>query len=71
MTFARPAALAHVRFLAALMFGAYVLINVVLFVLAPFTQGWPTCAVTALAVPPMVLGMVHLVIPLARRPQRP
>lgn len=71
MTLVRPATLAHARFLATLMFGAYVLINIVLFALAPFTTGWPTWAVTALAVPPMVLGMVHLVIPLARRAPRP
>ncbi|QCI67344.1 hypothetical protein [Phreatobacter stygius] len=67
---AATATLAHCRFLAILMFGAYALINALLFALAPLTTGWPTWAVTALAVPPMVLGMVHLVIPLARRSGR-
>ncbi|WP_163277994.1 hypothetical protein, partial [Klebsiella aerogenes] len=67
MPLVRPAIIAHFRFLLALMLGAYLLINVLLFVLAPLTAGWPTWAVTGLAVPPMVVGMVHLVIPLARR----
>ncbi|MGL4291260.1 MAG: hypothetical protein ACRCVA_33215 [Phreatobacter sp.] len=70
MPLIRPATLAHFRFLATLMVGAYGLINTLLFALAPLTAGWPTWAVTALAVPPMVLGMVHLVIPLARRAPR-
>lgn len=60
--------LAHMRFLATLMVGAYILINILLACLAPITDGWPVWATTALAVPPMVLGMVHLVIPIARRP---
>lgn len=59
--------LAHARFLVILMMGAYLLINGILALVAPFTTGWPIWAVTALAVPPMVLGMVHLVIPFARR----
>jgi len=59
--------LAHLRFLGTLMLGAYLLINVLLLALAPLTSGWPVWSVTALAVPPMVLGMVYLVMPLARR----
>lgn len=66
--------LAHLRFLGTLMFGAYLLINALLLALAPLTAGWPIWSVTALAVPPMVLGMVYLVMPLARHafaaPQR-
>lgn len=58
--------LAHLRFLGTLMFGAYLLINALLLALAPLTAGWPIWSVTALAVPPMVLGMVYLVMPLAR-----
>lgn len=59
--------LAHIRFLFTLMVGAYLLINGILALIAPLTTGWPIWAVTALAVPPMVIGMVHLVIPFARR----
>lgn len=61
------ALLARLRFLATLMLGAYLLINLLLSALAPLTSGWPTWSVTALAVPPMVLGMVYLVIPIAHR----
>ncbi|MCZ0734126.1 hypothetical protein [Phreatobacter sp. AB_2022a] len=61
------AKLAHIRFLLTLMAGAYLLINGILALIAPLTTGWPIWAVTALAVPPMVVGMVHLVIPFARR----
>jgi hypothetical protein len=66
-TLARNAVLARLRFLGTLMLGAYLLINVILAALAPVTAGWSTWSVTALAVPPMVLGMVYLVIPIARR----
>jgi len=59
--------LARLRFLGTLMLGAYLLINALLLALAPLTSGWPIWSVTALAVPPMVLGMVYLVMPLARR----
>lgn len=58
--------LARLRFLGTLMLGAYLLINLILLALAPLTTGWSSWAVTALAVPPMVLGMVYLVIPVAR-----
>lgn len=58
---------AHLRFLGTLMLGAYLLINSLLLALTPLTTGWPIWSVTALAVPPMVLGMVYLVMPLARR----
>lgn len=58
--------LARLRFLGTLMLGAYLLINLILLALAPLTAGWSSWAVTALAVPPMVLGMVYLVMPVAR-----
>lgn len=58
--------LVRLRFLGTLMLGAYLLINLILAALAPLTAGWPMWGVTALAVPPMVLGMVYLVMPLAR-----
>jgi hypothetical protein len=66
-TLARKPVLARLRFLGTLMLGAYLLINLILAALAPVTFGWSTWAVTALAVPPMVLGMVYLVIPIAKR----
>lgn len=66
-TLARNPILARLRFLGTLMLGAYLLINLILVALAPVTIGWSTWSVTALAVPPMVLGMVYLVIPIARR----
>lgn len=59
--------LARLRFLLLAMLGAYAVLNLLLMLLAPLTAHWPTYAVTALAVPPMVLAMVHVVIPLARR----
>lgn len=58
--------LARLRFLGTLMLGAYLLINLILLALAPLTAGWSSWAITALAVPPMVLGMVYLVMPVAR-----
>lgn len=58
--------LARLRFLGTLMLGAYLLINLILLALAPLTAGWSSWAVTALAVPPMVLGMVYLIMPVAR-----
>ncbi|MFG1202078.1 hypothetical protein V5F29_06760 [Xanthobacter aminoxidans] len=61
------AILAHLRFLGLMMIGAYALINAILALLSPLTAGWPIWASTLLAVPPMVMGMVHLVLPLARR----
>jgi len=57
----------RLRFLLVAILGAYAAINILLAVLAPVTQGWPTSGVTALAVPPMVLAMVYGVIPLAFR----
>ncbi|SFC27803.1 hypothetical protein SAMN05428997_105188 [Bosea sp. CRIB-10] len=63
--------LARLRFLGTLMLGAYLLINALLLALAPLTASWPIWSVTALAVPPMVLGMVYLVMPLARRASAP
>lgn len=59
--------LGRLRFLAVATLGAYAAINLLLAALAPFTQGWPTVGVTALAVPPMVLVMVYAVIPVAFR----
>ncbi|NMN57523.1 uncharacterized protein (DUF983 family) [Xanthobacter sp. SG618] len=61
------AILAHLRFLGLMMIGAYALINAILALLSPITAGWPIWASTLLAVPPMVMGMVHLVLPIARR----
>ena len=55
------------RFLAAAMLGAYVVLNTLLAAVAPLTAHWPIYGVTALTIPPMVLAMVYLVIPLARR----
>jgi antibiotic biosynthesis monooxygenase (ABM) superfamily enzyme len=62
--------LASCRSMAILIVAAYVLINIILVALGPLTTGWPTWAVTALAVPPMVLAMVYIVIPIARRAQQ-
>ncbi len=66
-TLSRNPIVVRLRFLGTLMLGAYLLINLILAALAPVTAGWSTWSVTALAVPPMVLGMVYLVIPIARR----
>ncbi|MGR7996970.1 MULTISPECIES: hypothetical protein [unclassified Xanthobacter] len=61
----------HLRFLGVMMVGAYILINGILLVLSPLVTGWPFWATTLCAVPPMVIGMVHVVLPLARRPRTP
>lgn len=55
------------RFLAAVMVGAYLALNAVMLLLRPITQGLPPLASTALVVPPMVLAMVYLIIPVAKR----
>ena len=65
-TAARIPVLVRLRFLGTLMLGAYLLINLILTALSPLTTGWSTWSVTALAVPPMVLGMVYLVMPVAK-----
>ncbi|MDC7789296.1 hypothetical protein PQJ75_22755 [Rhodoplanes sp. TEM] len=62
-----PVRLAHLRFVVAAMAGAYLVINAILALVAPLTAGWSFPALTAVVVPPMVLAMIHLVIPLARR----
>lgn len=59
--------MARCRFLAILTVTAYALINIILAALGPLISGWPMWAVTAVAVPPMVLAMVYVVIPMARR----
>ncbi|MCA0375595.1 MAG: hypothetical protein LCH84_07990 [Gemmatimonadetes bacterium] len=55
------------RFLGATMLGAYLVLNTLMLLLRPFTQGMSPFLSTALLVPPMVLAMVYAVIPLARR----
>ncbi|HLH93056.1 MAG TPA: hypothetical protein VKX28_31925 [Xanthobacteraceae bacterium] len=59
--------IARCRFLAAAMLGAYVVLNALLAAVTPITVHWPVYGVTALTIPPMVLAMIYLVIPLARR----
>ncbi|BBF93124.1 hypothetical protein [Blastochloris tepida] len=68
-TLAKPGLLGRARFLAIAMSGAYLFLNALMLLTSPLTAGWPMWGVTALNVPPMVLAMVHLVIPLARRVQ--
>ncbi len=62
-----PVLLAHGRFLAAAISGAYVILNALMTVAAPLTRGWPVYGVTAVTAPPMVTAVVYLVVPLARR----
>jgi hypothetical protein len=52
---------------APLSASGYTVLNALLAALAPLTEGWPTYGTTAIAVPPMVLAMVYVVIPLARK----
>jgi hypothetical protein len=63
----QSALIARCRFLGVAMVGAYVVLNGLLVAVAPVTKHWPVLGVTAVTVPPMVLAMVYLVIPLARR----
>lgn len=58
---------ARIRFLGATMVGAYLVINALMLILTPITQGLPRLGFTAVLVPPMVLAMVYLVIPVAKR----
>ena len=58
---------AHIRFLGLVMLGAYILINAILEITAPFTNGWAIWELTLVAVPPMVLGMVYGIVPMAKR----
>ncbi len=62
-----PPLSARLRFLAVLMLGAYAVLNLLMGALTPWVGQWPFYAVTAVTVPPMVLAMVYVVIPLARR----
>lgn len=59
--------LASIRFLGAVMIGAYLILNVLMLALKPVTQGMTPLLSTALLVPPMVLVMVYVVIPIAKR----
>ncbi len=57
----------RLRFLSTAILGAYVVINALMVLLRPLTRGLPQLGMTAIIVPPMVLAMVFLVIPVARR----
>jgi hypothetical protein len=59
--------LGPIRFLGTLMIGAYVVLNVLMLALKPVTHGMTPLLSTALLVPPMVLAMVYVVIPIAKR----
>lgn len=59
--------LARLRFLGATMVGAWIALNVVMYALTPLTRGLHPLASTAIVVPPMVLMMVYLIIPVAKR----
>jgi hypothetical protein len=59
--------IARLRFLGAAMLGAYLVINLLMLLLKPVVHGMHPFASTALLVPPMVLAMVYLVIPVAKR----
>jgi hypothetical protein len=59
--------LAPFRFLGVLMVGAYLILNVLMLALKPVTHGMTPFLSTALLVPPMVLAMVYVVIPVAKR----
>lgn len=59
--------IARLRFLGVANIGAYIAINVLMITLKPFTHALPPLASTAVLVPPMVLAMVYVVIPIAKR----
>lgn len=63
--------IARFRFLVAAMIGAYLVINLLMLALKPFVQGMHPFGSTAVLVPPMVLAMVYLVIPIAKRAASP
>jgi antibiotic biosynthesis monooxygenase (ABM) superfamily enzyme len=64
---AGPSLIARCRFLALAIVGGYIVLNSLLAVCAPVIAHWPMYGITAVTVPPMVLTMIYLVIPLARR----
>lgn len=55
------------RFLAVTMLGAYIAINIIMMALKPVTSGMAPLVSTAIVVPPMVMAMVYVIIPIARR----
>jgi len=57
----------RVRFLATAMVGAYVVLNALMLAVRPFTAGMTPLVSSAIIVPPMVLAMVYLVIPVAKK----
>lgn len=57
----------RLRFLGATMLGAYLVLNSLMLLLQRVTSGMPPLASTAFLVPPMVLAMVYVVIPMAKR----
>ncbi|HPE46767.1 MAG TPA: hypothetical protein PLR76_00145 [Hyphomonas sp.] len=47
--------------------GAYIVLNLLLFAAHPFVKNWPILATTAVTVPPMVISMIHIVVPVAAK----
>lgn len=62
-----PKIAATLRFLMVTMLGAYLALNALLWLVRPFSSGWPVEFTTALTVPPMVLAMIYFVVPFAQR----
>jgi len=61
------APLPKIKFLLLAMIGAYLSLNLLHFALAPLIDHWSGLAASAVVVPPMVLSMVYLVIPVAKK----
>ncbi|MCB1972020.1 MAG: hypothetical protein KDG54_16580 [Geminicoccaceae bacterium] len=59
--------LAQLAYYGVTSLGAYIALNALLMVAGPFVQAWPIGAKTAVTVPPMVIVMIHAVVPFAMR----
>nr|WP_322864777.1 hypothetical protein [Aquicoccus sp. G2-2]MEA1111997.1 hypothetical protein [Aquicoccus sp. G2-2] len=57
----------QIAFYAITVAGAYGALNILLLMASPFLLGWSIAAKTAVTVPPMVVVMIHVVVPIAVR----
>jgi hypothetical protein len=59
--------IAQLALYAVTSLGAYGALNLMLLLARPLVRDWPIAATTAIIVPPMVVVMIHAVVPLALR----
>ncbi|EJB01454.1 antibiotic biosynthesis monooxygenase (ABM) superfamily enzyme [Rhizobium sp. BK619] len=59
--------LSTARFLGAAIIGAYIVLNALNILLFRLTEGLGQAGASAITVPPMVVAMLYVVVPLARK----